>query len=229
MRRKFWWPRTLSEQHVLVQNFRSKIGGYAAQLGLTAAEVAEAEEWCDAIIGAYTLAENSRMTMIAMTQWRDRVFNGDPVGTDAPPPPIFPSGGTPAFKVGSVKLFFQLRDKIVSSNGYTIAIGEDLGIVGAEDTARPAGELTPDLKAIVSNGNFVNLKGSMQGMDALRVEYQRIGEQFTTIAFLTNTPGGFQITPAAPGQPEVGYIRAVFIKKNQQVGNFSPAYQVTVS
>jgi hypothetical protein len=89
--------------------------------------------------------------------------------------------------------------------------------------------VTPNLKTATSTGYWVNLSGSMQGMDALRVEYAPKGGAFKTVAFLTNTPGGFQITPLAAGQPETGHIRAVFIKKNAEFGNYSADYPVTLS
>ena len=117
----------------------------------------------------------------------------------------------------------------MASPGYTEAIGEDLGIVGTEQPNRPSIDYTPELKTTTSTGYQINLSGSMQGMDALRVEYAPKGGNFTTVAFLTNTPGGFQITPATPGQPEKGHVRAVFIKKNEQYGNYSADYPVTVS
>ncbi len=229
MARNPWWPRTMADQYVLVQNFRNKIENYATPLAMTPADVTAAEGLCDAIMGAYTLTENSRLTMQAMKQWRDLVFTGEPEGTAAPAPPVFPVGGSPAYKVGSVKLFFALRDRIVAAPGYTALIGEDLGLIGSESAARPESEVTPELKATVSMGNFVNLSGSMQGMDAMRVEYRPNGGEFSTVAYLTKTPGGFQITPTNPNQPEIGFVRAVFIKKNEEYGNFSPTYQVMVS
>ena len=125
--------------------------------------------------------------------------------------------------------FFALRDQIVANSGYTLAIGEDLGIVGAEITPLGPTEVSPVLKPSVSMGNTVNVSASMQGMDAMRVEYQPAGGKFSTVAFLTKTPGGFQITPTNPNQPENGFIRAVFIKKNEEYGSFSPNYPVTVS
>ena len=131
--------------------------------------------------------------------------------------------------LGTVTQFFALRDLIVAMPGYNVGIGEDLGIVGS--TVPPASpvSLAPDLKAVTSTGYWVNLSGSMKGMDALRVEYAPKGGNFTTVAFLTNTPAGFQITPANPNQPEMGQIRAVFIKKNADFGNYSANYPVTVS
>ena len=70
----------------------------------------------------------------------------------------------------------------------------------------------------------------MQGMDAMRVEYQRKGASIWSIAaFVTKLPAEFTITPATPGDPESGHIRAIFIKKNEEFGNFSPDYPVTVA
>lgn len=229
MPKKFWWAGSLSDQVSQMQNFVTKINGYAAVLGLTPAEISTMQNLGTVFIGAYNFAEGCRASMQAATQWRDMVFYGEPTGTDAPEPPVFPVGVTTDRTRGVVTQFFAARDRILASPGYTLAIGEDLGIVGAEIAPRPPSEVTPALKASVTMGNTVNLTGSMQGMDGLRVEYAPKGGTFTTIAFLTNTPGGFQITPTNPNQPETGMIRAVFIKKNAELGNFSPNYTVTVS
>ncbi|MBL8182459.1 MAG: hypothetical protein JNL64_12705, partial [Blastocatellia bacterium] len=63
----------------------------------------------------------------------------------------------------------------------------------------------------------------------MRVEYRRKGGDWENAAFLTNTPAGFQVTPAVPGGAEAGHVRAVFIKKNEDYGLWSPDYPVTVS
>ena len=229
MARKPWWPGSASEQVVLVQNFQAKIGTYAAVLNLAAEQIAAAQSLCDAFLGAFNLADQSRLTMQAMTQWRDIVFFGEPFGEPAPVPPVFPVGGSPAYTRGVVKQFFAFRDMIVSLPNYTMAIGEDLGIIGPAITPVPEASVTPDLRTSVTNGNFVNLVGSMQGMDALRVEYAPQGGQFSTVAFLTKTPGGFTINSQDPNQPQNGQIRAIFIKKNADYGNYSPNYPVTVA
>lgn len=224
-----WWPTSLADQLVLIQNFQAKIASYASALGMTTEQVTAAQELCNCFISAYGLTEQSRQTMQALTQWRDLVFYGEPKGSAAPPAPVFPTDKMAAYTRGVVTQFFELRDMIIASPGYTPAIGDDLGLVGAEIIPVPPSQMTPDLKATVSMGNTVNISGSMQGMDALRVEYAPRGGSFTTVAFLTKTPGGFQITPANPNQPEAGFIRAVFIKKNAEYGNFSPNYPITLS
>lgn len=230
MARKFWWPTSMPEQVVLMQNFSVKISGYATVLGMTSAQVSDAQALCSAFMGAFNSTEQCRATMAAMTQWRDEVFYGEPMGQPAPAAPVFPIVGTTMYTRGTVKQFFELRDRIVAAPGYTQAIGEDLGIVGPE-VSRPApGAVMPDLRAETSTGYWVNLSGSMQGMDALRVEYSRDGgANFTTVAFLTNTPGGFQVTPQNPNQPEKGVVRAIYIKRNEEIGRYSANYPVTLS
>lgn len=228
MARKYWLPHGLPQQAMLISNFRTKIGEYGAPLGLSPAEVAAAVALCDSFLAACNLTEQCRATMMAMTAWRDRILFGKPDLAPAPPPPAFPVPAPASYSQGVIKQFMLLRDRVLAAPGYTAAIGEDLGVIGPEKLRPAPGSITPELKAEVSTGFRVTLSGSMQGMDALRVEYSRDGSAFRTVAFLTTTPGGFQITPENPNQPEKGFLRAVYINKNDQVGNFSAIYPVTL-
>ncbi|MFZ1699597.1 MAG: hypothetical protein WBO10_16555 [Pyrinomonadaceae bacterium] len=228
MARKFWWPGSKPEQLVLVKNFQVKLPGHSAALGLSPAQLTAADDLCNAFLGSVDSTDQCRMSMQAMTQWRDQVLYGEP-GDPAPAAPVFPVIGAVTYTTGIVKQFIDFRDLIVASPGYNTSIGEDLGIIGAEKSKTPEGLFTPELKAVTSTGYWVNLSGSMKGMDALRVEYAPAGGTFSTVAFLTNTPGGFQISAKEPGQPENGQIRAVYIKKNEVFGNYSANYPVTLS
>ena len=228
MARKFWWPTSMPAQIAVVTNFRAKAPQYATLLGYTAPE---ADDICAAIIGSVNAAEQCRQTMLAVTAWRDQVLNGTPTGALSPAPPVFPVISSDDFRKGSVKMLFELRDRIVLSPNYTDAIGEDLGIVGAEIVSpQPSPEIAPAFKSVVpASGYSVQIKGSMQGMDAMRVEYAPQGGAFRTVAFLTNTPASFNIAPADPNKPETGRVRAVYVRKNSDFGTFSPEYPVTIS
>lgn len=226
---RFWWPSSMAAQIVLIQNLLAKIAAYESKLPLTAAQVASIVSICNAFLAAVNSTDQSRQTMVAMTAWRDEILHGEPVGGTAPTAPEFAAASGGPFTYGLVKQLFAMRDLIIASPGYTEAIGEDLGLVGTEQQARPENDVTPLLKTETSNGYTVNISGSMQGMDAMRVEYAPKGGQFRTVAFLTNTPGGFSVSPTTPGTPESGHIRAVFIKKNEEFGNFSADYPVTLS
>lgn len=103
-------------------------------------------------------------------------------------------------------------------------------IVAVITTPTPLVDLTVELKVSVQPGYVVRVGGSLQGMDAMRVEYKKNGASgWSNAAFLTKLPADVTITPATPGQPESGHIRAILIRKNEDVGNFSPEYPVTVS
>ncbi len=229
MARRFWWPGVMSAQVSLMSNFRAKINSYATALQMTPEEVAAAIAWCDAFIAAYNIAEQSKATMQAMTQWRDLVFDGGPVGTAATNPPEFPSGDDITYTRGVVKQFIELRDRLLTAKGYTEAIGEDLQLIGPEINKIAPEFVQPELKTKTAAGYVVNLSGSMQGMDGMRVEYAPKGGSFATVAYMTNMPGSFSVTPAVPGDPEVGQVRAVFVKKNADYGNYSANYSVTLS
>lgn len=157
------------------------------------------------------------------------IFNGEPVGASAGPCPQFSPGPVEAFTRGGVQQFSKLRDQILANNNYTNAIGEDLGLIGAEITPPSPESVSPNLKISVTEGDTVTVSGSMQGMNALKMMYTPKGGTAREVAFVTSTPAGFTITKTQPGVPENGELRAVFYKKNLPYGNQSPIYPITLS
>ena len=159
---KFWWPTSMPAQVVLVQNFLAKIPNYAETLGMTEQQVSNAQDLCNGFIDAFNGAEQCRATMLAMTQWRDNIFFGEPAGEGAPPAPVFPVVSVGDATLGTVKQFFQLRDRITVSPGYTSAIGEDLGIVGSQITPVPPARCDAESE---SHG-FGRILGQSHGLNA---------------------------------------------------------------
>ncbi len=226
-----WFPKRMADQLVMFQNVAKKIADYTSVLPLTAAQETRIVLICDIFIAAYNHVTQSRATMESLTDWRDDIFNGSPAGDVAPAAPAFSTVVMPVGSfIGIFDEFREFRELIVASPGYTVAIGEDLMIVAAETESRSEADTAPDLEVTTSTGYKVALAGSMQGMDAMRIEYKKKGAAGWSIAaFVTKLPAEFTITPATPGEPESGHIRAIFIKKNEEFGNFSPDYPVTVA
>lgn len=229
MGRRYWWKGTLSEQVSLLQNFSAKIGGYETALGWDSRQVADAVALCNSIISAINLANQCRATMQAVTNWRDIVLYGEPKGSPGPKAPVFPVIDGSTFNCGLVDQFFDLRDQIVANNGYTLAMGEDLGVVGPETSGRTPADTTPELKTVSSANNVVTINGSMQGMPVMRVEYAAKGQTYGSVAIVTNLPATFQIPMTNPNVPQLGTIRTIFVKKNADFGNYSPNYDVTLA
>ena len=226
-----WFPNRLADQLVMFQNVKAKIGGYTAVLPITATQTTAITLICNEFIAVYNYVAQARASTESLVEWRDLIF-GAPAGSiAAPAPPVYP---VYTAVVGStLGIFAQFRllvDLIKASPGYTRAIGEDLMIVAVKPEDAPEAEFTPDLKVSTLPGYKVEISGSLQGMDALRVEYIQNGKtEWNIAAFLTKMPGEFVIAGGSPGQAQTGRIRAVFIKKNTEFGNFSPEYPVTLS
>lgn len=229
MARDFWWHRRLVEQYAFVTFFRLNIATFQTQLGLTAAQILEIQKVCDAFAEAYVFFEQSKMTMQGVTQWRDSLYYGQAVGKPAVAPPVFAVGSLPDATDGLVKQIFKWRDLIVNQSGYTTAIGETLGLIGPEKQNISPDLIAPDLKVKSEEGYSVHIKGSMQGMSMIRVDYRPAGGQFSPKGYFSMTPFVVTVNPTVPGSAEKGELRAVFIEKNEPFGQFSPIYPVTVS
>jgi hypothetical protein len=154
-----------------------------------------------------------------------------PAGETPTPPPAFASLVLPAgaFK-GFVTDFRKDIGLLKKQNGYTRAIGEDLMIVAADAEQLHPEDMIPAFAYAVRQGYRVNVTGSMQGMRAANFYYRRKGQtESAFVSYLTRTPGEVHIPPAQAGVPEIGEIKAIFSENNQEVGQFSPSTEVTLS
>jgi hypothetical protein len=228
-----WFPSTRPKQLVMFTNVKAKIAGYEAVLPLTAAQVGRITLICDTFINVFNFVEQTRATMQQLTDWQDLIFTaeGGTAGEAVLETPEFKNFTPPAGAfVGIFQEFRFLREQIISAPGYHPGIGADLMLVAPEGEEVDLNELQASAKLTPLAGYKVRAEGSLQGMDAMRFDYQRKGASaWTPVAFVTKLPAEFTITPHAPGEPETGVIRVVLLEKNQEVGQFSPNYPVTIA
>lgn len=228
-----WFPTTRPEQLVIFTNVKAKIGGYQATLPLPAAKVDRIMVICETFITVYNYVEQTRATLKQLTEWQELIFTakGGSQGANVPKPPTFNAVTLPddAF-LGIFQEFRNLRDDIVRADNYTAGIGEDLMLVATEGEDLDLNELVAAVKITSLAGYKLRAEGSLQGMDAMRFDYQRKGAStWSPVAFVTKLPAEFVITPQTAGEPETGVIRAVLLEKNEEVGSFSPQYPITIS
>lgn len=228
-----WFPRTRPQQLVMFTNIKAKIGGYQATLPLTAAKIDRVMLICETFIAVYNYVEQARASMQNLTDWQELIFTakGGTPGAIAPKAPTFGGVVLPdgAF-AGIFQEFRELRDSILNADNYTPGIGEDLMIVAPEGDDWDLNELAASVRLTTLPGYKVRAEGSLQGMDAMRFDYQRKGAGvWSPVAFATRLPAEFAIAPQTPGEPETGVIRAVLLDKNAEIGQFSPLYPVTLS
>jgi hypothetical protein len=231
VKRTDWMPYGLPEKLTVFENVRAKIDGYAPILPLTADQLTRIKEICDTFIYAFSIVEQSRSTMKALVSWRDMIMSNEMSSSSLPERPLFNNALPPAGATAGIYAEFRKLIEIVkASPGFTSAIGEDLKIMPPTRTTKALDEIVPSVKVSNAGGHSVRIAGSLDGMDAMRVEYLRKGaENWRQVAFLTSLPEIVPIEPAIPGEPEAGGIRCILLKKNKEVGMYSAVMRVTIS
>jgi len=131
-------PRTEKQRVVWLQNFYKKLGNYELTLNFTADEVIGVGK--DAVMYSYIInqSENSKTDAKKLTDFKNALSSGSmgselgvtPTVTVTVPPDPVPAG-----------IFTRLSgmvQRIKSHPKYTLAMGNDLGIIGSDHTIDPA-------------------------------------------------------------------------------------------
>lgn len=228
--REDWYPTTRPAQRAMYANFKAKIRGYETILGLTSDQIVRLELICNLYIAIYDWLNLVDATKTETTRWRDEMEKGDE-SRPVQPPPNFVTLSLPAEAFnGFVNEFRETVGLIKRLEGYTEALGLDLMIVRVKGDPPNLNEVQPNF-SFTSKPDFkVRVTGSMQGFKSANIYYRRRGENnYSFVGYLTNLPGELTITPAAPGVPEKGDIKAIFVEKNVEVGIFSDNSELTLS
>ncbi|MBC8873549.1 MAG: hypothetical protein H8E44_29265 [Planctomycetes bacterium] len=121
----------------------------------------------------------------------------------------------------------SLANRLKAHAAYTEALGEQLGIVGPEDTT----DLTnaqPTLTAQSVNPGNVTIGFDKTISDGVMIHSKRGAETvFTMLAWDTRSPYLDNRPNLAPG-PETREYRAQYFKDDEPIGQFSDVLQVTV-
>ena len=175
MRKKFYLPTRIADRALWLQNFNTKIGGYATAFGISTTETG--------IINAFTLFYVWLAAFLgyldefkqSVTQFKN-ILSSAPVGTPLGTFPTYtpPTMPTMPTQSGLFNFISGIAKRIKAQTSiYTTAIGEDLGIIGDEwdfdpDTFVPplTSKLLPDgVKLITekSQTDGTNFYGSING------------------------------------------------------------------
>jgi len=212
------------------KTFKGGIGSYAAVIGVTAAQIAG--QSADADYFDYTLKSMAVMANGGQqwTAWKNLTRGGGtPPASGAPVAPVFPAA-VPVVAPGIEARFRALVQSIKTNAGYNPAIGQALGIEGAQQTGPDLTTIQPIIDAIIS-GNHVNVKwgwgGNSAYLDICELQVDRNdGKGFVLLAF--DTTPGYTDTQAFPATPAIWTYRAIYRVGDAQVGVWSLPVSVTV-
>jgi hypothetical protein len=213
-----------------LKTFKLNIGGYAAAIGVTAAQIAAQE--ADSDYWEYDLKCLGVMQNAAQqwTTWKDLTRGGGtPPVAGAPVPPTLPAV-VPAVAPGIEARFRALVKQIKANPNYNTSIGEALGIEGAQQTPPDYTTLQPQID-VALNGNQVFVDWGWGGygayLDLCELQVDRgDGKGYVLLAY--DTTPGYTDTAPFPAAPVKWTYRAIYRVGDAQVGVWSNPVTVTV-
>lgn len=145
-------PSTDAEKVVWVNNFASKIGGYATTLGITTAEVTSVTSDKNYFQFLVNMLDSYKQTVNNITSYKNllkHASGGQHLGA-IPTPPALGTAPT-AVPEGVFDRISKLVQRIKASANYTESIGNDLGIIAPVNSI-DVNTMQPDLKLKLDAG-----------------------------------------------------------------------------
>jgi hypothetical protein len=207
-----------------LNNFAAKLPTYAASVGVTAAEATQTT--ADAAYFTFVVGAHNQHTKTTRdwTAYKTALRSGTALGAM----PTTPALGVPppAVPAGIFSRVSAIAARIKKHPAYTEAIGQDLGIIGAEQVVDPT-TVKPVLELTLQAGH-PNVGWSKSGMDGIEIWVDR---DTGTFAFLTiDTVPDYLDTAALPaaGASAVWKYKAIYRLNDEQVGQWSDVATIGV-
>ena len=214
-----------------MQTFKTNIGGYAVILSVSAVQIAAQAADTDYL--AYVVACQQIMNNAAQqwTAWKKLIRSGGSVPpTGAPVLPTLPPA-VPAVPPGIEARFRALVKQLKAHANYNPAIGDALGIEGAQQTGPDLTTLQPDIDAAIV-GNHVAVGWDWSGfaafLDLCELQVDRSDGKGRVLLAYDTTPG-YNDTAPFPATPTKWTYWAIYRIGDAQVGLWSKPVTITVS
>ncbi len=233
MKRDKFYPTRQGDQVAWLANFRDKITGYAATLGLTAGQASAAVAdcgWLEYVLGHWL--PDVRAWTKACTDAAAAAETGsgaDPLALPVFSAPPLPTGVV-AVAPGALSRIFALVKIIKNGGKCTDAIATDLGILGAEATPPDLSAVQPVLKLSIS-GSEVRVGWGWNGagdyLSSCEILVDRSdGKGFVPLTI--DTTPNYNDTQPFPAAKAIWTYKAIYRAEDAQVGRWSQPVSVTV-
>ena len=206
-----FYPARSGDQIVWLRTFRNKIPNYQTPLGYVAADITAVQADCDRLAWLLETLQGTAQSFAQGVTAHLRLMQ-EGTGTALVAPPAFALPTTPAqpnnVLPGALKRLMNFIANLKTRTGYSDAIGEDLGVIGAQVVVDP--DAVPTVKATARSGE-VEINFSKDGHLGVWIESQVGGEtEWAHIAIDTSDPYNDTRPLKVAGQPEKRRYRLCF-------------------
>lgn len=226
-----WYPTTLDGERTLYGNIDSKINGYAVKYPfLTPAYLTAIHTMCGAFIEGYDKVTENRATAKQMSGWFENIVSSKQKNEPIPPAPVFQDFAMPVgATVGLEQQCREFARLMKNQPNYDPADGLDLMIEREKAGDLNVNDAMPELKITKNSNNSLDFEWKKTGFDMLELQWRKAGAAMWQQADKsTEKVINFAPPLTTPGAPEKFEFRAVYLIKNERVGQWSPIYTETV-
>lgn len=230
MSKKYYLPRSEAKKLTWLNNFDAKLSLFAAELGVSVAEIE--------MVHNYTLSFNYSINLLAAsktfthqcTAFKTMVRGGSvKKKTLDLPVMVMPADMPAVFMSGTFVYISGLVRKLKSNVAYNDTTGKALDIIGVERITNNSDELKPTLSFKVAAG-FVQLKYIKRNSDGIVLESKRGNEsEFSLLEKITKTTYTDKRINLVQGIPENREYKACYFKNDTLTGLASSVISVLIN
>ena len=228
MAKSYYLPKGDEDRAIWLNNIAAKLPNYASKYGIMPEETMGTQNdaaYFDAFIKYYNQQSAFQKSLTDhKNAVRDGVENGGTLQPLAPPMMMLPLPVVP----GIFKRVKALVNRIKAHIHYSEADGYDLGIEGAEKTVDPA-SIKPSINLRIGDGGHPDVLWVKYGYDGVEIHKQvDDGElKFLAIDMQPHYTDMSELPP--PGKSAVWKYRAIYLRKDKRVGQWSDVVTITVT
>ena len=226
--RNTYFPARIGDQIIWLRNFRNKIGGFEAPLGYTPSEVASTVADGDSAIYLLDTVNTAAASFAqSITTYIRLALEGPDSGVPSALPsfalPLVPPAPASVAPAALRRLFAFIKN-LKTRPAYTDVIGEDLGVIGSEQTTDA--NAVPEPKVEARSGEVV-ISFKKHGYTGVWIESQVADEtEWSYIAIDTSSPYNDTRPLKVAGQPEKRRYRLCYWD-GEPTNNWSDIVEVT--
>lgn len=229
MAREYYLPYSDEERVPWLNNFAYKLPNYAMKYNITSDEVMDIQNSAEYFDGFIKYRNQSGAFQNSLTDHRDMMSNGLSNGAMLQPlqPPMMTLPPPP--QPGIFKRVRALVNRIKGHINYTDADGSDLGIIGTTQGSTDTNTIKPDITLRLIGGGHPEIVWSRKGMGAIEIQKQNGDGQWHFLAIDTVPNYTDKEALPEPGQSAVWQYRAIYLQKDERVGQWSDVVSITVA